>query len=64
MSMTNKSSTSIGITSGIIAGVVLGTTVGVMVKSLSCKGSPVKKTVTAALDTAGEMFSNIARMMG
>ncbi len=58
--MTSKSST-MGLTAGIVTGVMLGTAVGMAVKSMTTPKSPMKKKVSAALDTMGEMFSNLAK---
>lgn len=50
-----------GLTAGIVTGVMLGTAVGMAVKSMTTPKSPMKKKVSAALDTMGEMFSNLAK---
>ena len=63
MNSKNTTSTAMGITAGVIAGMMVGAAVGMAVKSTLAPKAPAKKTISAMLDTAGEVFGSMAKFM-
>lgn len=50
------------ITAGIAAGVVIGAAAGWAVKSMLMPKSPIRKSISTALETAGEVLNSLSKI--